>query len=97
MTETKEVMPNVPRTCDKRRQSHRSAGNGSEAGSGHEGGGAYRPRARGRLAVSPALDAASVVSPTDEGTARCLGNDRIDDLILNPLWVFYGGGDATLR
>lgn len=28
---------------------------------------------------------------------RCLGNDKIDDLILNPLQVFYGGGDATLR
>ncbi len=28
---------------------------------------------------------------------ECLGNDRIDGLILNPLWVFYGGGDATLR
>jgi hypothetical protein len=28
---------------------------------------------------------------------KCIGNGRIDDLILNPLWVFYGGGDATLR
>ena len=28
---------------------------------------------------------------------RCIGKARIDDLILNPLWVFYGGGDAILR